>query len=260
MKTYFIIFAHCNQQTLEDIDDMIDNISRFSINYDFGINHPRINHCKVITKHNVGPVDSSNFIFGAFVDIINKLSEEIISDFDHFCLVSANQYFINPLILEQNINYVQFFNTPNWGGTYIGKDTSPIYEYNPLIQHYGVWDDRMLCNELNIPTPMASNWEGACLTKEAIMLCKENINKAIDKYPNCDLMSVFPGYMALKTNQKWNFPSFFGTFDPSSNNKSHLITIDQLEIKHKEKYSSIKRVEYGKGCAIKKYIRENYYK
>jgi hypothetical protein len=72
------------------------------------------------------------------------------------------------------------------------------------------------------------------------------------------MISVFPGYMALKTGQPWQFPPFFGTFDPSNrdNNFNHIIRIDQVIEKKKAGYLSIKRVDYKKSCPVKQFIRE----
>jgi hypothetical protein len=64
--------------------------------------------------------------------------------------------------------------------------------------------------------------------------------------------------MALKTGQPWQFPPFFGTFDPSNrdNNFNHIIRIDQVIEKKKAGYLSIKRVDYKKSCPVKQFIRE----
>jgi len=261
MKTGFIIFAHCNGHTKEDVDDIIENISVFHPECEFFINHPTISHEKIFTTHNLGPLNKSSFIFGAFVDIINKLSIEDIHKCDNFCLVSANQYFIDNIKAEKNINYVQFYNTDDWTNRYNGKDFSTNIIGTPLRQPYGVWDQKCFYKKIGISNPMASNWEGAILTKESMILCKQYINVAIQEYPNSDLISLFPGYMALKSGQEWKFPSFFGTFDPSNRPIfNHIITIDQLINKKREGYSTIKRVNYEKNCPIKDYIRKNYYK
>lgn len=134
-----------------------------------------------------------------------------------------------------------------------------MYIENALQQEYALWDNRFLYKEFGINNAMASNWECASLTKEAIIQCKSNIDICDKYYPNCDLISMFPGYMALKTGQDWKFPSFFGTFDPSCTQKNHIITIEQVKQKKAEGYYGIKRVNYSKNCSIKNYIRENYY-
>lgn len=258
-RTCFIIFAHCDLQNKEDVDDIIDNISHFNKNCDFLINHPTIQHNKIFTRHRLGPLNSSSFIFGAFREIIEKLTYDQINLFDHFCLVSANQYFISDIVFEKDINYFQFFNNPNWSCNYSGKNSSKLYVEGALKQCYGIWDDKMMYKELNIQTPMASNWECGVLTKEAVIECKNNFYICDKYYPNSDLISLYPGYMALKTKQSWNYPSFFGTFDPSCPSKNWIINIDQVKQKKIEGYCSIKRVNYNKNCKIKKFIRENYY-
>lgn len=261
LKTAFIIFAHCNLQTKEDIDDLIDNIKRFHKNCDFLVNHPTIEHEKIFTSHNLGELNNSSFLFGAFIEILNKLSYKEIEKFDNFYIVSSNQYFINDIVLEKDINYFQFYNTPDWYNSYVGKDSDRTVVGNPLIQPYGVWDPERLCDDLNINTPMASNWEGGVLTKESMKLCKDNIQKSIDKYPNQDLISLFPGYMALLSVQEWKFPQIFCTFDPTNKPEyNNIITIEQLERKRNEGYFSIKRVNYDRNCPIKSYIRDTYYK
>ena len=258
-KVCFIIFAHCNLQNKEDIQDMICNIKQFHSNCDFIINHPTIQHEKIFTRYIVGQVGTSPFIYGAFREIIEKLTLQKINEFSHFCLVSANQYFISNISFEKDINYVQFFNSPNWSSFYFGKDTPNIYIENALQQECGKWDSKLMYEEFLLKTPMCSNWECAALTKETIIECKNNFHLADKYYPNCDLISSYPGYMALKTNQQWKFPAFFGTFDPSCPNKNWIITIDQIKQKKSEGYYSVKRVNYNKNCKIKEFIRKNYY-
>jgi hypothetical protein len=111
MRCCFIIFAHNNLQSNEDVQDLIENISFFHKDCDFVVNHPSLAHPKVRVKHKLGPPDLSCFIFGAFVEVLNILTEKEIETFDHFCLVSANQYFITPIRFEQDVHYVQFLNT-----------------------------------------------------------------------------------------------------------------------------------------------------
>ena len=83
MSICFLIFAHTIAQDKHDIDD--DNTSRFcDIEHDFLINHPFINHSAVFTKHKVGVRGKSDFVFGAFRAIINKLTYKTINKFDFF--------------------------------------------------------------------------------------------------------------------------------------------------------------------------------
>jgi len=255
----FIIFAHCSGQSVDDINDMIDNIKHFSPNSEIIINHPTINHPNIISKHDVGPVNNSSFIFGAFDEVLKNISEEFINKFDHFCLFSANQYVINSFNYQKNVNYVQFYNTSNWNKTYKGKDSDCTYHSGALRQGYGLWDDKDMYKVFGIEKAMASNWENATLTKEAMISCKQNIEKAKEIYPNCDLISLFPGYMALMTKQEYRFAPFFGCFDPSSENKDHLLSINQINQKKQQGYFSIKRVNYSKDCNLKEYIRYNLY-
>jgi len=260
-RVCFVIFAHCDAQSPSDIDDMIDNISRFHKDCDFIVNHPTMDHPKIFTRHRFGILNKSSFIFGAFEEIVSKLTEDQIKSFDHFYLVSANQYFINPIIVEKNINYFQFYNTEDWSNSYNGMNTAATVSGFPLKQPYGRWDDKNLYSVLDIPTPMASNWESGTLTQEAMLLCKKYISTAVNMYPATDLISLFPGYMALKTNQAWKYPAFFGTFDPSNRPQyNHVISQEQVIMKYNEEYSSIKRVNYSKDCPIKGFIRNNYYK
>jgi hypothetical protein len=254
----YIIFAHCNTQNNEDLQDIIDNIKYFSEDEsDFIVNHPTINHSKIRTRHQLGPLNYSSFIYGAFIEIVKSITEEELNKYDHFCLVSANQYFINKIKFKPQTNYFQFYNSADWENYYHGISTEKIVG-NYLRQPYGLWDNKEMYKVFGIENPMASNWECGTLTKESMKLCKENINKSIEIYPNTDLISLFPGYMALKSYQEWEWPSFFGTFDPSCKEKNHIITINQLETKRKEGYFSIKRVGYSKNCLIKDYIRKNY--
>jgi len=113
--------------------------------------------------------------------------------------------------------------------------------------------------ELNIKNPMASNWECGVLTKEAMIECKKNMHICNKYYPNFDAMSMYPGFMALKTEQKWKFPSVFLTWDPTCYERNHIVTLEQLKQKKSEGYYSIKRVNYSKNCNIKDFIRKNYY-
>lgn len=133
----FIIFAHSTDHTVEDLQDMIDNIQYFHKDCDFIVNHPTIDHPKVTVRHMPGVLDQSSFIFGAYEKILKSLTEEQIKSFDHFCLVSANQYFINEINFEKDTNYVQFYNTENWDDEYTGKDMNKDVVGFPLQQPYG---------------------------------------------------------------------------------------------------------------------------
>jgi hypothetical protein len=258
MRCCFIIFAHNDLQTSEDIDDLINNISFFHKNSDFIVNHPTLNHPKIRTRHKLGPVDHSSFIFGAFAEVLNSLSEEEINSFDHFCLVSANQYFINPIVLEKDCNYAQFLNTENWEQSYQGKDSSKDVLGFPLSQPYGRWDGKNLYLDLKLEQPMASNWECMILTRESILNSKKNIDLCLDKYPNSDCISFYPGYSILMSGQKWQFPSHFGTYDPSNPMpRNWIINIPQIIQKHSDGYFSIKRVGYSKHCPMKEFVRSN---
>ncbi len=257
----FVIFAHNGVHTNEDVQDMIDNISHFHNNCDFLVNHPTLTHPNIRLRHSVGPLNNSNFIFGAFEALVRSLSVDEINSYDHFCLVSANQYFINKIEFNKDVNYVQFLNTENWDSTYIGKDMPKEIIGFPLQQPYGRWDPRDLYKILGIELPMSANWECATLTNKAMVLAKEHIDTCVNLYPNMDMINVFPPFMALLSGQEWEFPKHFGTYDPSNTNqpKNNIITIEQLEQKHKEGYYSVKRVNYKKECSIKDYIKTNYY-
>ena len=61
-KTGFIIFAHSLSQTVEDVDDMIQNIMYFHDNCDFFINHPNMDHPKIRMRHTPGLLNNSNYV------------------------------------------------------------------------------------------------------------------------------------------------------------------------------------------------------
>lgn len=260
-RTAFIIFSHSTAHTIDDIDDMINNISYFHNNCDFMINHPTLKHPKIRVKHMPGPLDQSNFIFGAIIDLIKNISEDEIKTFDHFCLVSANQYFINDINFKKDVNYAQFLNTENWVESYHGKDSDKTIIGFPLQQPYGRWDGKDLYKAYGIENPMSANWECLTLTKEAMLLAKEHLNTCLQYYPNNDMMNIFLPYMVLLTKQQWEFPPYFGSYDPS--NKpifNRIITKEQIVQKRNEGYVSVKRVNYSKDCELKQFIRENYMK
>lgn len=260
-RTAFVIFAHSTVHTAEDIDDMIANISYFHNNCDFMINHPTLSHPKIRMKHMPGPLNNSNFIFGALADLIKNISEDEINSFDHFCLVSANQYFINEINFDKDVNYVQFLNTDNWDQTYNGKDSDKTIIGFPLQQPYGRWDAKDLYKEYNIELPMSANWECLTFTKEVMLLAKQHLDKCLEIYPNDDMMNIFLPYMVLLSGQKWEFPPYFGTYDPSNRpNFNWIITINQIVEKHDQGYFSVKRVNYPKNCELKEFVRQNYMK
>lgn len=260
-RTCFIIFAHSTIQTNEDIDDMIQNISYFHDNCDFYINHPNLSHPKIRTRHMPGQLNNSRFIFGVVVDLLNSMGDEEINSFDHFCLVSANQYFINQIEFVKDVNYAQFLNTENWDNVYTGKDSDKTIIGFPLQQPYGRWDVKDLYKEYGIEQPMTANWECLTITKEVMHLAKKHLDKALEYYPNQDLINVFLPYMILLSKQKWEFPSYFGTYDPSNRpNFNWIINIEQVIEKHNNGYYSVKRVNYNKNCPIKQFIRETYMK
>lgn len=259
-KAAFIIFTHSTVQTLLDVEDMIDNIRHFHNNCEFFINHPTIDHPNIKARHLLGDLNRSNFIFGAFIEILNKLTIEEINNFDHFCLVSANQYFISKIEFEKDVNYLQFLNTENWEATYKGKDTSTEVIGFPLQQPYGRWDMKDLYKKYNLDNPMSANWECATLTKESMLLAKQHISSCLEIYPNEDMINIFPAYMALLSKQEWKYPAHFGTYDPSNPQpKNWILTLNQLLDKKHCGYYSIKRVNYTKDCPIKEYVRNNYY-
>lgn len=259
-KTLYLIFGDVRHQQDEDLEDICQNIMYFDNNCEIIINHPTSNHPKVVLRHWVQPVNQSSFIFGVFTEFLNNTYCKTIK-FDHLCLFAANQYMINRFFPLSGVNYLQYYNTPNWDFDYDGKNFSNITIGNPLIQYQTFnWDLDNLHQKLDIPTPMVSNWEFAHLTKEAVDLCYRFIQECQHIYPTRDCIQLFPGYMALKTEQPWFFPPFFGTFDPSNraNNHNWIITEQQIQQKHNEGYCSVKRVNYTKNCPLKQFIRENY--
>ncbi len=260
-KTGFIIFAHSLLQTNEDVDDMINNISYFHDNCDFFINHPTMVHSKIRMRHMPGLLNNSNFIFGAIIDFIKSINEEEIKSFEHFCLVSANQYFINDINLEKGVNYAQFLNTDNWVETYNGKDSDKTIVGFPLQQPYGRWDPKDLYKEYGIDLPMSANWECLTVTKEVMLLAKNNLDKCLEYYPNDDMINIFLPYMILLSKQPWEFTPYFGSYDPSNRPKfNRVITKEQIINKRNEGYYSVKRVSYSKTCELKDFIRQNYMK
>jgi len=260
-KTCFIIFAHSLLHSVGDIDDIINNISYFHNNCDFMVNHPTLNHPKIRTRHMPGILDQSNFIFGALIELFNSLTIDEIESYDHFCLVSGNQFFINDIVFEKGVNYAQFSTTENFDDDYVGKHMDKTIFGFPIRQPYlfgKTWDDGELYKELGIDQPMISNWECVTFTKEVMKLCKENLGTALRIYPNRDLMNVYVPYMILLSKQQWEFIPHFGTYDPSNPQpKNHIITIEQIDNKRNDGYFSVKRVNYSKNCHIKNYIREN---
>lgn len=255
----FIIFAHSLEQDIDDLNDMIENIQYFHDDCDFIVNHPNIEHPKIRVRHMPGVLNHSNFIFGAYGKVLNELSVDEINSFDHFCLVSANQYFIDKINFEKGINYVQFYNAENWDELYIGKDMDKTIIGFPLQQPYGRWDPKDLYKQYNIETPMPSNWECLTLTKESMLLAKQNVDSCLQTYYNQDMISIFPGYMALMSGQPWEFPAHFGTYDPSNRAlKNHFLFPEQVEQKRSEGYFSVKRTNYSRHCPIKNFIRQNY--
>lgn len=257
-KTLYLVFGDARNQDDDDLDDICDNINYFDKNCEIVINHPTSTHKNVKLRHIVQPI-GTHFIFGIFIEFLNLLNKEEY-EFDHVCLFSANQYLINSFIPIKNINYLQFYNCPEWDYNYTGKDFSNLTIGNPLIQCGFNWDENNMGFRLGIDNAMISNWEYAFLTKETINLCQKHINDCLQIYPYRDCIQLFPGYMALKSEQPWLFPPFFGTFDPSNkiNNCNWIITHDQIDQKHNEGYCSIKRVNYKKDCSLKEHIRKKY--
>jgi hypothetical protein len=259
-KCCFIIFAHSNLHDIDDINDIIDNINHFHKNADFMILHPTMNHEKIRLNSPLGALNQSSFIFGPLSNLIKDLSDNEINQFDHFCLVSANQYFINDIVFEKNVNYVQYVHTEDWSNNYNGKNTNKTIIGFPLQQPYGRWDIKDLYKEYGIEIPMSANWECMAITKETMILAKKHIDKCLEYYPNEDMINLFLPYMAIISNQEWEFPPYFGTYDPS--NRPHynqLITREQIIEKHKEGYFSIKRVNYKKDCELKNFIKKHLY-
>ncbi len=254
-KTLYLVFGDERNQTSDDLEDICNNIYYFDKNCEIIINHPTSDHPNVKLRHIVQPVNVSPFIFGVFIDFINLPLNNY--EFDHVCLFSANQYLINSFIPEKGVNYLQFYNCPMWDFKYTGKDFSNLTVGNPLIQYTFNWDHLEMNNFLEIKDAMVSNWEYAFLTKETIDLCRKHLSDCQLIYPNRDCIQLFPGYMALKAEQPWMFPPFFGTFDPSNkiNECNWIITEQQIDQKHKDGYCSIKRVNYGKDCPLKEHIR-----
>jgi len=260
-KTGFIIFAHSLSQTVEDVDDIIQNIMYFHDNCDFFINHPNIYHPKIRMRHMPGLLNHSNFIFGGIIDLLKSISDEEINSFEHFCLVSANQYFINDINFEKGVNYAQFLNTINWVETYNGKDSDKTIIGFPLQQPYGKWDTKDLYKEYGIDLPMSANWECLTFTKEVMLLAKKHLDKCLEYYPNDDMINIFLPYMILLSKQPWEFPPYFGTYDPSNKpNYNRIITKEQLINKRSEGYFSVKRVSYSKTCELKDFVRQNFMK
>jgi hypothetical protein len=256
-KTLYLIFGDSRNQNSDDLEDLCQNIKYFDTNCEIIINHPTSDHPSVKLRHVVQPVNVSPFIFGVFIDFLKYIKDYPI-DFEHVSFFSANQYMIDSFFPEKGVNYLQFYNCPDWDFQYTGKNFSNTTVGNPLIQYGNFnWDPNHMNTILDIPNAMVSNWESAYLTKETIELCHKHLVDCINIYPNRDCIQLFPGYMALKTGQPWMFPPFFGTFDPSNriNNHNPIITQEQIDQKLKEGYALIKRVNYQKNCVLKEYIR-----
>jgi hypothetical protein len=258
-KVLYFIFGDARTQSDDDLEDMCLNILHFNDKAQIIINHPTATHENVKLRHIIQPVNQSTFIFGAFIELLKYIDNHSL-EFDHLCLYSANQYMINHFMPIKGINYLQFYNCPDWDYKYTGKDFTNLRIGNPLIQ-YGTfnWDPAGMDQILSVDGAMVSNWEFAHLTNETIKLCTQYINECIKIYPNQDKIQTFPGYMAIKTGQPWLFPPFFGTFDPSNRINGHnwIITEEQINQKFKEGYASVKRVNYTKDCPLKSYIKEH---
>jgi len=256
-KTAYIIFAHSSVHTVEDVDDMIANISYFDKDSDFMVLHPSMKHDKVRVNAPVGALNHSSFIFGPLSQLIKSLTDDEINEFDHFCLVSANQYFIDDIKFEKGVNYVQYYNTDNWDNTYHGKDTDKTIVGFPLQQPYGKWDQKDLYKEYGIDMPMAGNWECMTLTNETMLLAKQHIDKCLEYYPTNDMINVFLPYMAIMSGQEWEFPPHLGTYDPANTRKNKILVIEQVDELRVAGYFSVKRVNYPRTCPIKEHIRKN---
>ena len=100
----FMIFSHCREQTVEDLNDMIDNIKHYHNDCDFLVNHPTIIHPKVRTRHNIGTLNQCNMVYGVFIEMVRSITEEELNKYDHFCMVAANQYFINKIEFNKKSN------------------------------------------------------------------------------------------------------------------------------------------------------------
>ena len=73
------------------------------------------------------------------------------------------------------------------------------------------------------------------------------------------MISIFPGYMALMSEQPWEFPAHFGTYDPSNRAlKNQILFSEQVVEKRNAGYFSMKRVNYKRYCPVKQFIRENF--
>ena len=257
-RVCFIIFAHSGVHDAHDVDDMIDNITYFHGNSDFMVLHPTMSHPKIKLNEPVGRLNHSSFIFGPLSKLIKTLTEEEVNSFDHFCLVSANQYFIGDIKFEEDVNYIQYYNTDNWDNTYHGKDTDKTIVGFPLEQPYGRWDQKNFYKELGLETPMVANWECMTLTNKTMLLGKQYIDKCLEYFPNNDMINLFLPYMALLSGQRWEFPPHFGTYDPA--NKPHfnrIITEEQVVNLKNDGYFSVKRLNYKRNCTVKQYIRKN---
>jgi len=94
-----------------------------------------------------------------------------------------------------------------------------------------------------------------------MLLAKENIDSCVETYYNQDMISIFPGYMALMSGQPWEFPAHFGTYDPSNRALRNQITFpQQVEEKRTSGYFSVKRFNYSRHCPVKQFVRETYMK
>ena len=92
-----------------------------------------------------------------------------------------------------------------------------------------------------------------------MLLAKENVDSCAETYYNQDMISIFPGYMALMSKQPWEFPAHFGTYDPSNRAlRNQLLFPEQVVEKRNDGYFSMKRVAYKRFCPVKKFIREHF--
>jgi hypothetical protein len=272
----YLVHGDVRSQNYEDLNDLCKNIRYFNPEAKIIINHPEVDHPDVLLRYRLHEIDTSRHVFGVFVELLKYLKQNPIK-FDHVSWISANQYMINNFKPEKHVNYLQFFNHPEWEYNYTGKDyPNRIFgrpyegmQYEMSKTRNEIYDPKDYYKELGIENPMCHNWEFAFLTKKAIDFCQKNIDRVCDLYPigeyGCDRSMSFAGYMALLTKQEWRFPPIFGTYDPSNKLRedgrfSKMCTLDQIIQKRNEGYASVKRVNYKMDCPLKDYIRTNFMK
>lgn len=270
-KTLYLVLSHSIEQDYDDIEDTCQNIKYFDPEADIIVNHPSSNHPNVKLRYKMQEIDTSRHVFSVLVNFLKYLDNNELH-FDHLCWYSANQYMIRDFKPKDQVNYVKFFNHPDWESVFTGKDFPNVVFGQPFegIQvgtnstRGKIYDPKNYYQELGIEIPMCHHWDLTTVTKEVVDLARKHVDRVCEVYPvgeyGCDRSMTFLGYMALLSKQSWEFPPLFYSSVNISSPSTHFCTVDQIIQKYNEQYSVVKRVGYKKGCHLRTFIRDNYMK